>query len=36
MQTNKVLQFPSTNFLILKSKHDSLIFDVASYISSKV
>ena len=35
MQIHKVLQFPSTNFLILKSLHDNLIINVASYFSFK-
>ena len=35
-QIHKVLQFHFTNFLILKSLHDSLIINVASYISLKI
>ena len=36
MQTHNVLQFPSLNFFILKSLHDSLIINIASYISFKI
>ena len=36
MQIHKVLQFLSTNFFILKFLHDSLITNVASYISIKI
>ena len=32
----KVLQFPSTNFIILRSLHDSLIINTPSYISFKI
>ena len=33
---HKVLQFLSTNFSILKSVHDNLIINVASYIFFKI
>ena len=36
MQTHKDLQFPFRNFLILKSLHDNLIINFASYISFKI
>ena len=36
MQIHKVLQFPSTNFLILKSLHDSLIINATNYVSFKI
>ena len=36
MQIHKILQFPSTNFLILKLLHDSLIINAASYVSFKI
>jgi len=36
IQTHKVLQFHSTNFLISKSLHDSLIINIANYISFKI
>ena len=35
-QTHKVLQFPSTDFLILNLLHDSLIINIASHISVKI
>ena len=31
-QINKVLKFPSTNFLILKLLHDNFIINAVSYI----
>ena len=35
-QIHKVLQFPSTNFLVLKSLYDILIMNAANYISFKI
>ena len=35
-QLHKILQFPSTSFLILKLLHDSLIINATSYISFKI
>ena len=32
----KVLQFPSMNFIILRSLHDSLIINTPNYISFKI
>ena len=34
--THKILQFPSMNFIILKSLHNSFIINVANYISFKI
>ena len=35
-QTHKILQFPSTNFLIFKSLHDSLIICKLHFFKSLV
>ena len=35
-QIHKILQFPFTNFLILKSLHESLIINTANYIPLKI
>ena len=35
-QIHKILQFPSTNFLILKSSYNNLIINTSSYIFFKI